>query len=198
MKKTKLFSAILLMVLSVALLAMGVYSASEADRKMGVGGMITVPANIVDVVVYGYIGVARTFDDYDFKATGSENGEWIFSDAQKALMSFDTSKKDLVGDVDPIVLTFIVVNNSDLTLKAYFSADASGTTAPNGFLDGATLDEASVEVAFTSDENIAPKDDNGNDDEATISIRFSLKKFLEESKPCTFSYFLMISDDVEG
>lgn len=194
MKKTKLFSAILLMILSVALLAAGIYSASEADKKMGVGGMISIPANLIDVVVYGYIGPVRTVDDYDFSSLNSN--EWIFSDEQKSQMTFITAGKDKESEVDPIVLNFLIINNSEMKLKAYFSDSSGGEAISNAFLDGTNFENASIGVEFVSADNIAENNDSDTD-QATISISFTLKRFLDESKPFDFSYFLIVSDEVE-
>lgn len=202
MRKIKILSAFTLMILCVGALCVGVFSLNQSDKTMDVGGTIIIPATKIGVVVEGFIGDvengARVFstEDVGFNQTSA----WEIGANE---LTFSMEGVNTKEDVNPIVLTLRITNNSAMKLNAYFT-ESVGENAPivtQKFYEGEDESTALVKATLTKDDEIAETDSNAEttDDVAVISITFDLLKLYEgvEAKSLGFSFVLNINEIVE-
>lgn len=182
MKKTRLFSAISLLILSICVMAVGIYAANESDKSMGFGGTINIPANLIDVTVLGYIGDVTT-GTKKYDSTTSADKTWTLVAGDLVFQSEDAND---VASVKELTLTFVITNNSDFTLQAYFQEN--DTTKTTSYLGGTESDPI-IKVAFGADDNIEAT--NGT---TTITIVFDLQKLLDQEASYGFNYTLVIAE----
>lgn len=155
MKKTKILSAISLLILCICILTVGVISAASLENKMGFGGTITVPANDVDVLIKGYIAdinvedLADAVPDYvstqaptdAIEGTVYNTNAWEFTEEQLTKkMVFEmkglNTKDELAAK--SITITFAIYNNSEMDLEVFFSktvVDDTSTTQQRSTTD---------------------------------------------------------------
>ena len=206
MKKARIFSAISLMLLSICILGVGVYATNSADRYMGIsGGVIQVPINLLGVSVKGYIGTDTTKNPADFSSTyttpQSEKVWELTTKDGNPVLEFDPSEAELASQVSPITLTFVITNESDVALEAYFY-DSNDETKGKITQDYLGADNSAsnyiIGVSFGSS-NIAAatyKEDNSLDraGTCTIAITFNLNKLLDNEEIVNFSYVLHVAE----
>lgn len=197
------------MLLSICILGAGVYAANTTDRHMGIsGGVIQVPINLLGVSVEGYIGTDTTKTP-DFTSSYDDNTKdstWSLmeADGKTSKLVFDAERANVETDVTPITLTFVITNESDVALEAYFynSEDEQKTKITNDYLGGSNNSENYVVgVALGSGDLAAAtyKQDNTLDvaGTCTITMTFTLNKLLDDGGNYDFSYVLQVQEQTQ-
>ncbi len=206
MKRARIFSAISLMLLSICILGAGVYAANTTDRHMGItGGVIEIPINLLGVSVDGYIGAVDNTPDFSSKySDNSKNSTWSLmeADGKTSKLVFDATNANEKEDVDPITLTFVITNESDVALEAYFYKSTDTTNkakVTNDYLGGSNNSENYVVGVALGSDNLAAatyKQDNTLDvaGTCTITITFTLNQLLDSGDNYDFSYVLQVQE----
>ena len=204
MKKARIFSAISLMLLSICILGAGVYAANSSDRYMGIsGGVIQVPVNLLGVSVKGYIGAVDETPDFSSTYTSEQEDKvWnLLKDDNTPLLVFDAKQANDPVDVAPITLTFVITNESDVALEAYFydSNDASKTMKDQDYLGGNKTESnyvVGVELGSNDLSAATYKEDNTLDQAGTctITITFNLNQLIDDGGIFDFGYVLQVSE----
>lgn len=120
MKRARVIPSILMLILSVALLAVGVYASTPTSST--IGGIITITAGkaVADVTAYvdgTEVGAADTFSD---EGIAIEQGK----------LQFDLSDVSSIDDVDDIEIKVKIQNNSSKPIGAFFYS-GNGTLSDN-------------------------------------------------------------------
>ncbi len=122
MKKAKIFSSVLLLVLCLGILGVGIYAAAPANNK--ISGKIKVNAASSSVSIWAYI----TEGNYLIEET-TRTG---FTETLEDILEFSVGGKNVVSEIDPITLTIKVQNNSTSNeLGAYFYKGGIDDPAPS-------------------------------------------------------------------
>ena len=195
MKITKVLTAFSLFLLSIALVAVGVYVATSTNEEMGVGGQITIPANEIEVLVVGYVGDADANSDgaiddgttarMDYNSS-VDGDSWLISEND---LLFDADNRESIDDVPKVVLTIQMVNFSEVPLVITYTPSEAENNLPNSIIDMVLYNGANE---FAGDEGIELAGEVGAIQ--TIKVVLSLKYLVEEDYTFAFDYILNFID----
>ena len=207
MRRTKILSAFSLIILCVFMLCVGVIAANGIPEIQTVG-VINVPANHIGVTVKGYIncvtesGTFTPSDPADYDSTTDTDGAWQFSLEQLGEMKFNLDGVNTLEDLKnkKVTITFVIDNNSDMALHAYFKKVVAETeTTPEtetnykqgdvDYLDGTNENDSTVKATFGEIEVISAQTTNN-----IISLVFSPLQFVNDDLVLTFNYTLQIEE----
>ena len=199
MKKTKIFTSAILLVLALGLLTVGVLAANANKNIVGFGGKIQIQANDLNISVKGYLNTVDETPEFD----SSISTEWLFNESP---LLFEAEKYDNLNQVPTIKLIFEITKQSELPANAYFAkTKESGVITSADKIDSESLDvlneDDSVKIADIVNVTLGSGSLTSTTVEAetiTIEIEFSLAKFIENeqysSESLTFNYTLRVED----
>ncbi len=191
MKITKVLTAFSLFLLSIAIVAVGVYVVSTQKEDVGVGGQILIPANQIEVLVVGYVGDADANNDgaiddgttarvdYDSSIDGDA---WLIGEND---LFFDADNRENVEEVPAVVLTIKMVNLSEIPLNVTFAPSEAENNLPNNVIDMVLYNGVGT---FDGDAGIELDGEVGA--MQIIKVVLSLKYLVEEDYSFVFDYVL--------
>lgn len=117
MKRLKMLPSLIMLVLCFAVLSFGIYSLSPSTHN--ISGTIKVNSARADVKIECMVNGVTQMEE-----TGRKGINWEVDD-----LTFDANNADDYHDVEDIVVTLKITNNSQKELGAYFSASAKTENA---------------------------------------------------------------------
>ena len=187
MKKIKFLPSVLMLVLSVAVLALGVYAANPSTNT--VTGSIKVNASSYP------IAIRCLLDGEEIENHQTIRAGITWTDGLSNL-EFNTDTALTVEDVKPRVLTMKITNLSNVDLGAYFLSDENTLTTENK----ATFDSIStVEHLVSGTDTIVKVTKTGYqklepNQTVEMTVTMSLYQIFYEEKNVSFTHILNIEE----
>ena len=187
MKRLKFLPSVLMLVLSIAVLGLGVYAASPSTNT--VTGSIKINASSYP------IALRCLLDDNEIEYHQTIRSGITWTDGLSNL-EFNTDTALTLEDVADRVITLEVTNLSNVNLGAYFLTDDETLTAENK----ATLNSISTTEYLTSGSNTVVKVSKTGytkmepNETVSMTVTMELYKFFFEEMNVGFSYVLNIEE----
>ena len=192
MKKFKFLPYIMIMVLSVAVLVLGVYAAAPSNNT--ITGSISIEASSLPYAVECYI------DDDLAKSQETVRGGITWTEGLSNL-KFKTDSAETINDVPEIVLTFKITNKSDTPLGAYFytgtGLDSDDLATASSIKQTDILSTGGkdyVKAYLKGYTYIAPQGSEYATQEMTVN--FKLTQFADDKVDMGFTYTLRLEEYV--
>lgn len=192
-KRAKLFTTVILLMVMTCVLYAGIYSASSI-KDVQFAGSISIPANVIGVDVYGYMGESTSSSALRFDTTTGATS-WELSSEDIVFDLEDVNTVEDIEDIPEVVLTLRIVNNSGLRLKSYLTKSVDNVETE--FLTDSLVfqNEDVVDVLVDTgtqgvDYVILEPEESATGTEQIIRLRFSIVKIVEDNATINFSYNL--------